>query len=211
MITLYKKDSMRLLVGKVVQDPRFDDKDGSRVAIVRLEDRCGEKVDIHFKNDPSANNKMLADRVEKAKIAEGKWLSVLVLMRDAKDATATGLDFKFVGLWTFKEEEEKEINIMVGHSIRPERARSDLFRVTMAAEHYESGKTETRWFGISFFDDERALYSKMAEKVLAIEGRKSVPCAIRCSKLKTNTSNDKTYYNLVGYRVEPMYLQEQAA
>lgn len=209
MITLYQKDNLRLLVGKVALEPNFSDRDGTRVAQVRLEDRNGDKVDIYFKNDPSAG-KMLADRVERAKIAAGKWLSVLVSMKEDNSATATGIEFKYAGLWNFKGEEDKETNIIVGHSIRPERAKPELFKVSMAADIYEGGANQTRWYGISFFDDEKTLFSKVAERVLSVEGRKSVPCAIRCSKLKTSESNGKTYYNLVGYRVEPMYSQQAA-
>ena len=207
MITLYQKDNLRLLVGKVAQEPRFTDRDGSRVATVRIEDRNGDKVDIYFKNDPSAG-KYLADRVEKAKISADKWLSVLVAMKDDNSATATGIEFKYAGVWTFKGDENKETNIMVGYSIRPERSREDIFKVSMAADIYNGGKTETRWYGISFFDDEKTLFSKIAEKALSIEGRKSVPCAIRCSKLKTSEKDGRTYFNLVGYRVEPMYSQQ---
>lgn len=209
MITLYQKDHLRLLVGKVVQEPRYTDYDGSRVAIVRFEDRNGDKVDIYFKNDPSAG-KLLADRVEKAKIAANKWLSVLVAMKEDNSVTATGIEFKYAGLWTFKGEEDKEINIMVGYSIRPERFRSDLFKVSMAADIYEGGNKETRWYSISFFDDEKILFSKIAEKKLSIEGKKSVPCAIRCSKLHTTVKKGRTYFNLVGYRVEPMYMETAA-
>lgn len=209
MITLYQKDNLRLLVGKVALEPNFSDRDGNRVAKVRLEDRNGDKVDIYFKNDPSAG-KMLADRVERAKIAAGKWISVLVSMKEDNSASATGIEFKYAGLWNFKGDEDKETNIIVGHSIRPERAKPELFKVSMAADIYEGGANQTRWYGISFFDDEKTLFSKVAERVLAVEGRKSVPCAIRCSKLKTSESNGKTYYNLVGYRVEPMYSQQAA-
>lgn len=210
MITLYQKDNLRLLVGKVSLEPTYSDRDGNRVAKVRLEDRNGDKVDIYFKNDPSAN-KLLADRVEKAKVTAGKWLSVLVSMKEDNSPSATGIEFKYGGLWTFKGEEDKETNIIVGHSIRPERANTELFKVSMAADVYSGGANETRWYGISFFDDDKTLFSKVAEKALSIEGRKSVPCAIRCSKLKTTESNGKTYYNLVGYRVEPMYSQQAAA
>lgn len=210
MVTLYQKDNLRLLVGKVAMNPTFSERDGARVAKVRLEDKNGDKVDIYFKNDPSAG-KMLADRVEKAKLAADKWISVLVSMKEDNSPNATGIEFKYAGLWTFKGDEDKETNIIVGHSIRPERANTELFKVSMAADFYKSGATETRWYGISFFDDEKTLFSKIAERALNIEGRKSVPCAIRCSKLKTTESNGKTYYNLVGYRVEPMYAQQAAA
>lgn len=206
MITMYQKESLHLLVGRVAQEVRFDDRDGTRVAVVRLEDRNGDKVDIFFKNDPSASNKMLADRIEKAKVAEGRWLSVLVLMKESNSPNATGLDFKYAGIWKF-EKDGKETNIMVGHSFRPERPKANLFKVSMAAEHYKDGQSETRWYGISFFDDEKALYSKIAEQALNIEGKKSVPCAIRCSAVKENESNGKTYFNLVGYKIEPMYSQ----
>ena len=210
MITMYSKDNLRLIVGRVCQDVRFDDKDGSKIAVVRLEDRNGDKVDVYFKNDPSATNKMLADRIEKAKVAEGKWLSMLVLMKDTDAATATGLDFKYSGIWHFKNTEGKETNIMVGYSTRPERLKDDLFRVSMAEDIYNDGATETRWFSVSFFDDERTLHSKIAERQLAVEGRKSVPCAIRCSAIKEKESNGNTYYNLTGYKVEAMYTAEAA-
>ena len=219
MINLYKKDKLQLLVGRV-ESVRFTEKDGEQLAIVRLVDRTDDKVDIYFRNDMSApeNPKKMADRIEKAKVDTGKWLSVLVLM-DEGSSNASGLDFKYKGLWTFDQGKDEagndkpKLNVAVGYSARPTRVSNDLFRVSMAEEIYnrDTKKEETRWYSIAFFDDDKSLMAKTAEKLLSVQGRKSVPCAIRCSSVRETEKDGTTFYNLTGYRVERMMDIETAA
>ncbi|MDR0287287.1 MAG: hypothetical protein LBI03_06250 [Clostridiales bacterium] len=212
MINLYKKDKLQVLVGRV-ESVNFIEN-GDRTAVVRLVDRTGDKVDIYFKNDKSTpeNPKMLADRIESAKVSEGKWLTVKVMMDD-KATKATGLEFKYHGLWTFDQSKDEEgsekpkVNIAVGYSAKPKRVNDDLFKVSMAEKVYDktTEQEDTRWFSISFFNDEKELMAKMAENMLSLSGeQKSVPCAIRCSSLKEKEKDGKTYYNLTGYRIELM-------
>ena len=215
MVSMYKKDKLRLLVG-MVEQVRFEDADnGARTAVVRLKDKNADRVDIYFKNDLSSpeNPKKLADRVELAKVEAGKWLSILVLMESDTAATATGLDFKYKGRWHFKLDEGKEANVMVGYSIRPERVKSDLFKISMAEDIYnkDTKASEPKWYRISFFDDDKSLLSKKAETLLAVEGKKSVLCAIRCSAIKDTEVDGKVYHNMTGYRVETMVSAEAAA
>ncbi|MDR0287807.1 MAG: hypothetical protein LBI03_08935 [Clostridiales bacterium] len=220
MINLYEKDSMKLLVGRVDQDVRFTEKDGERMAIVRLVDRLGDKVDIFFKNDMSTpeNPKKLADRIENAKVEAGKWLSILVLM-ETGSPTASGLDFKYQGLWTFSQgkdeqgNEKPKLNIIVGYSASPTRVSEDMFRVSMAEKIYdkETKKEDTRWYSIGFFDDDKDLTAKKAEKLLSLQGeQKSIPCAIRCSSVREKEKDGKVFYNLTGYRIERMMDNETA-
>lgn len=223
MVNLYKKDNLQVLVGRVDQDVRYTEKDGARLAIVRLADRKGDKVDIFFKNDMSTpeNPKKLADRVEKAKVEAGKWLSVLVLMEDGS-STASGLDFKYQGIWSFDQGKDEQgndkprANIAVGYAASPTRVNEGLFRISMAERTYDKEtKTEgTRWYSIAFFDDDRDLTAKKAEKLLSVPGRKSVPCAIRCSgvreTVKQTEKGEKTFFDLTGYRIESMMDKEAA-
>ena len=219
MITMYKKDNLRVLVGRVDQDVRFTEKNGERMAIVRLTDRTGDKVDIFFKNDMSApeNPKKLADRVEKAKVEAGKWLSVLVIMEE-NSPTASGLDFKYQGIWTFNQGQDEhgndkpQVNIAVGYSTSPTRVSEDIFRVSMAERTYdrETAQEGTKWYSIAFFNDDKDLNAKKAENLLSLQGHKSVPCAIRCSSVRETEKGGKTYYNLTGYRIERMMNNEVA-
>jgi len=214
MVTLYQKNNMRLLVGRVGKDVTFTEKDGERLAIVRLVDRIGDKVDIFFKNDTShpEHLKKHADRVEKAKVEAGKWLAVLVLMDEKNSSSATGLDFKYQGIWTFDQGTDDlgvnkpPVTIAVGYAASPKRISQDLFRVSMAERTYDrdTGEVGERWYSISFFDDDRNLNAKKAETLLSVPGRKSVPCAIRCSPVRVNVKDEKTFYNLTGYQIETM-------
>jgi len=219
MVTIYKKDDKRVLVG-MVEQVRYAEKNGERLAIVRLTDRNDDKIDIFFKNDLSApeNPKKLADRVEKAKVEAGKWLAVLVFMKSDDAATATGVDFKYTGVWSFDQGQDAEGNdrpratVIAGYSTSPTRVNEGLFRVSMAEKTYDSAtQTEgTKWYSIAFFDDDRELLAKKTEKLLTAPGRKSVPCAIRCSAVRETTKGNRTYYNLTGYHVETMYSSEAA-
>ena len=214
MITLYKKDNLRLLIGRVDQDVKFTEKNGERLAIVRLADRKGDKVDIFFKNDMSApeNPRKMADRIEKAKVEPGKWLSILVLMEDGSP-TASGLDFRYQGIWTFDQgqdengEDKPKVNIAVGYATSPTKVKDGIFRVSMAERTYDK-ETETegtRWYSIAFFDDDRDLTAKRAEKLLSVtDTQKSVLCAIRCSSIREVEKDGNVYNNLTGYRIECM-------
>jgi len=220
MVTLYKKDEKRVLVG-MVEQVRYTEKNGERLAIVRLADRNGDKVDIFFKNDLSApeNPKKLADRIEKAKVEAGKWLAFLVFMKNDDDATATGVDFKYAGVWSFDQGQDAEgkdrprATVIVGYSARPTRVKDGVFRVSMAEETYDSATQTkgTKWYSIVFFDDDRELLAKKTEKLLTVSGRKSVPCAIRCSAVREVVKEDRTFYDLTGYHVETMYSAEAAS
>ena len=213
MITMYRKDNLRVLVGRVDQ-VKFAEKDGERLAIVRLSDRKGDKVDIFFKNDMSTpeNPRKMADRIEKAKVDAGKWLSILVLMEDGSP-TASGLDFKYQGLWSFDEGKDDQgadkprATVAVGYSTSPSRVSEDFFRVSMAEKIYDKEtKTEdTRWYSIGFFDDDKDLTAKKAEKLLSLQGdQKSIPCAIRCSAVREKEKDGKIFFNLTGYQIERM-------
>ena len=217
MINMYKKDNLQVLVGRVDQ-VRFEEKDDTRQAVVRLVDRKGDKVDVYFKNDLSSpeNPKKLADRIEKAKVEAGKWLTMLVLMED-KSTYATGLDFKYQGIWTFDQDKDDngkpKVNIAVGYATSPTRVNENLFRVSMAERTYDKETKEegTRWYSIAFFDDDRDLTAKKAENLLGVKDRKSTLCAIRCSAVReVESDNGNTYYNLTGYRIESMIDKEAA-
>jgi len=224
MKELYRKDNLRLLVGCVAQDVRFTEKNGERMAVVRLADSDGDKVDVFFKNDMSVPErpKKMADRIENAKVGKDKWLSVLVKMEDGAP-TASGLNFKYDGIWTFDQgknengEDRPKANVIVGYSTRPERVSESLFRVSMAERTYDRDtKTKgTRWYSIAFFDDEKNLNAKNAEKLLSLpEGQNSILCAIRCSSVRENVvetkEGEKTFYNLTGYQIERMLSDEAA-
>ena len=214
MISLYKDGNKKLLIGRVDQDVKFIDKDGVRMAIVQLKDRNGDQVDIFFKNDLSnpENPRKLADRIEKAQVGAGKWLSVLVLMED-DSPTASGLGFKYKGIWTFDQgqdengEDKPKVNIAVGYATSPTKVKDGIFRVSMAERTYDKEtKTEgTRWYSIAFFDDDRDLTAKRAEKLLSVtDTQKSVLCAIRCSSVREVEKDGNVYNNLTGYRIECM-------
>jgi hypothetical protein len=180
-------------------------------------------VDIFFKNDTSSPEmpRKLADRVEKAKVDTGKWLSMLVIMED-EAPTASGLDFKYQGIWSFANGQDENGNdkpkttIAVGYATSPTRVNAELFRVSMAERTYDRETKEegTKWYSIAFFDDDRDLTAKKAERLLSVPGQKSVLCAIRCSGVRETEKETKTgkqtFYDLTGYRIECMTEKAEA-
>lgn len=215
MEKLYEKDDLKLFAGVVKEGPKVIQKDGKKSCSILLEDRHGETIRIYFNNNPDDNSKkaQMSDRAE-AGIKVNHFLTVYAVQKEGK-TTATGLDFKYQGLWRFKHTDEsgaeKEICVICGLAIHPKQVKEGIFSVSIPVEVWnkDTKSTDTIWYNVGFVDskDTKTKMATIAEKVFTED---KTTCAIRCGaetirEGKDKDGNPQKYYNLWGYKIEAVY------
>ena len=204
MYSVYVKDNLKLFVGVVEGEPERIEHNGVTKMVVTLRDYQGERVKVYFANEgrEAGRAKMLADRVVNAKIHDGVFLTVLASCKDPEEKTATGLDFKYRGVWNFKNG-EKVTTVLMGIATRPRNPKPGMFCVTVPAEEYKDGAVQTIWIDVTFFDsdngEKKRNSASSAQKCMFGEEKPMV--VITGSDIRENVYNEHIYHNMIGYRM----------
>lgn len=207
MYTAYVKDALKLYVGIVDAAPVKEVREnGQVVTIVVLRDFRDDKVTIAFHNGKhgAPRNEMLADRIINAKVKEGSLLSVLACCDNEERKVATGLNFKYQGLWTFKgDENTRPVTVLIGRACNPRKGISaqgshPYFSVGVPVTEWKNGSNSTRWINVVFLDKNKKNASN-AEKVL--EGAEKPVVIITGGQIISSEYEGETKESLVGYRI----------
>lgn len=202
MRAIYQQDNLFLYAGVVTKDVRIVTKNDVTFAVVALKDRNEDTIDIFFKN---SEDKRLADRIKKAKVQTGSYISVLTVgEKDAK--TATGLDFKYSGIWKFKGQDGKKNSTVIhGMACSGREVDKNTFSVSVPIKYVENGEESTRWYEITFYNSDDGEYrnADIAKKLLS----EKTTCCIRGGEVKEKTVKGKdgkmkTYYNIIGFGID---------
>ena len=153
-------------------------------------------IDVAFWNSEE-NNRMLADRVIKAGVGVGAFITALVIMKE--DNKASGINFKYNGVWNFAASgNQKEINVIVGTVASLDEDPEGRF-VKVSVPISLGKDKETEWHRITFWNGEKAAMADRAKICLKprTDGRK-VRAVIVCGEKEIY--NGKPNYN--GFRFE---------
>lgn len=163
-----------------------------------LEIEVEETESIPFYNSKDKEYPQLADRIVKAGIEAGTRISVLFVKKDDK---IFGQNFCFgKGRFTLPSE-NMTYNIIQGYVTRISSGEG-RFSVTIPVE---TGKDQTDWLSITFWNNETAKMADRASKVI----REGDLVAVLCGAVKEKTVGEKVYKNLSGYRFEIIRKKEQ--
>lgn len=200
MYKVFQKDSTKLYVGVVAKEPKRYEKDGVLTMIVTLRDFSGNEIDIFFKNNPGSNRMMMrADRIINAKVTEGVYLSVLAKCDDPEEKRATGIDFKYRGIWSLMGVGERPTTVLMGVGCKPRKPKTGMFSITIPVDEFKDGNKTTKWVEVTFFDSERGQNAAQAEKVFA--GKDKAFVVAVGGSIQERDFNGNTYHNMVGYRL----------
>lgn len=204
MYSVYAKDNLKLFVGVVDGEPAKIQHNGVTKMVVTLRDYQGERVKVYFANDDrgAGKMKMLADRVVNAKVKDGAFLSVLATCSDPEEKTANGIDFKYRGIWNFKND-DKITTVLMGIAIRPRNPKPGMFSVRVPYDDYKNGAVQTVWVDVTFFDSEnggkKRTNATAAQKCM--HGEEKLMVVITGGEIRENNYNGTVYHNMVGYRM----------
>ena len=165
---------------------------GQTKTAVKVVDRQGDEVTVIFSDK-------LVERVEKAKVREGVFITILCEM--VTENAGNGLEFKFKGWWYLDSEyngKPTHANIFVGTITSPKRVSEKCFSVTMPIDSWnkETKTNDTVWQNIRFVNKN----ADFAEKLL---GSGNHYGAIVCGdRQSTKAANGNTYYHFFGGKVE---------
>ena len=198
MYKFYQKDNKKLFAG-TVENVKTITKDGANSVIVTLSDFTDENIDIFFNNNDVVHN---ADLVRKAGVKEGAYIAVLAKCSE-DEKTGTGLDFKFKGQFTFKEEGKSDINVFIGTVVKPNSPRENIFSVAIPVDVYKDGNKDTIWHNISFFDSEyNGKVKNNAQKAKRVMGdNERATAVIVAGPVKEKEYNGKIFHSAIGYRM----------
>lgn len=160
MYTAYVKDTLKLYVGIVDSEPVKENAGDTARTTIILRDFRGDKVKISFKNGKhgAPRYEMLADRIINAGVKEGTLLSVLAYCKDESKEVATGLNFKYQGLWTFKgDEKTRPVSVLIGRACNPRegisaKGQTPYFSIGVPVTEWKNGANVTRWINVVFMD-----------------------------------------------------------
>lgn len=207
MYTAYVKDTLKLYVGIVDIPPvKETSENGQAVTKIVLRDFRGDKVTIAFRNGKhgAPRYEMLADRIVNAGVKEGALLSVLAYCGDEQRNVATGLNFKYQGLWTFKgDENTRPVTVLIGRACRPRKGISTkgnhpYFSIGVPVTEWRNGANTTRWINVVFLDKNKKNATN-AEKVL--DGNEKPIVIITGGQIISSEYEGETSDSLVGYRI----------
>lgn len=159
-----------------------------------------KELDIAFWNDAD-NNRMLADRITKAKVGVGSFITALVVPKeDGKNAV--GVNFKYSGVWTFAPSEDNayETNVIVGTiASMDEDPDGQYVRVSIPVT---KDKDTTEWHKITFWNNEKGNLADRAKTCLKprADGRK-IRAIVVCGQ--NNPYNDKPNYTAFRFEIIP--------
>lgn len=204
-LEIAKVGEMTLIAGIVTGCREGSGASAGRVVNVKIRgsvfnpDKKAEEektIDVAFWNSEE-NDRMLADRVIKAGVGVGSFITALVMMKE--DNKATGLNFKYGGIWKFPAADgRKELNVIVGTvSALDEDAEG---RFVKASVPVSLGKDkETEWHKITFWNSEKAAMADRAKICLKprADGRK-VRAVIVCGECELYNGKP----NYTGFRFE---------
>lgn len=178
---IYENGKKKIVVGTVESVVPVTFKGETKTA-VKVVDRAGETVTVLFSGT-------MVDRVEKAKMREGAFVSILCEMV-TKDA-GNGLEFKYKGWWYLDSEYNgtpTKVNIFMSTITSPKRISEKCFEVSMPIDKYnkETKSNETQWVHIRF-----AKNADLAEKLL---GKGNHYGVITCSSRQVNKSKEGKEY-----------------
>lgn len=201
-LELFKRNNMTLVGGIVTACREGSGAAEGRVVNVSITGKVWNKekgveedktLDIAFWNN---EERALADRVIKAGVGVGSFITALVVIKE--DGKASGLNFKYAGLWHFDEDgEDGEMNIFVGPVASMDEDEENRFvRVSVPVK---VSKEETEWHKITFWNSEEAPRGDRAKACLKprADGTK-VHAVIICGK-NTKYNEQNTYS---GFRFE---------
>ena len=197
MKAIYSDGKLFLYAGVVDKDVRYFSKEGANCACVTLRDRNEDIIDIYFKDK---DNKKMAEHIKKANVAKGAYISVFTVgKKDAK--TATGLDFKYSGIWTFKGKEgKKDTTVIHGTVCNLKEPGDGIFAVSVPVNTYSNGNTETVWYQITFYNSDNGKYhnADTAKKLL----KDKTKCCIRGGEIRDKVVGNKTYHDITGFGID---------
>lgn len=193
MYTIYSKDSTKVYVGTIKSIREFTKDDKDAVALT-IEDFAQDEVIVYFNDGdyPRATN------LKKLKLKIGDYIAVMA--KSADDETrASGIRAMFKGCFKFKNDNGKDLNVVMGPAIRPTKT-DDKFKVTIPLEERtESGEYITKWVTLTFSNYGDKQNADKAERAFG-DNEKSVIVAF-CGELVEKEYNNKKYYFMNGYRL----------
>ena len=171
---IMNRDNMTLVAGTVKSVREGSGASAGRVVNVKIEGTVWNKeksveevktLDIAFWNSDDDGKKKLADRVLKAGIKAGNFITALVVLKE--DDKATGINFKYSGLWKFPaHDDQKEVNVFVGPvcSLDEHECASGKFvKISMPVKDRD-GNTE--WHKITLWNNDSAAMADRAKACL---------------------------------------------
>lgn len=211
-----QKGNMKLYVGVVEGEPQRWERDGKVAMIVTLKDYQGERIKIFFRNDEAGSPKvkMLADRVVNAKVHDGIFMTALATCSDPEEKTATGLDFKYRGRWTFTGDDGLVTTVLAGYATRPRKRKEGMFSFTIPVDEVRNGESYTMWCDVTFFDADRngndTGRAKKAEMLVDppkygnkddSEKKNNPFVVVTGGAVKESLFNDKPTYSMIGWSI----------
>lgn len=176
---------------------------GMTVNIYDYEKKESQKkyLTVSFWNNDDPTKPQMADRVKKANLHTKQF--VLLRCGGFREDTAAndgtprlaclGFDFQFND---FVELSDK-YDLIVGTARNCSR-NEDRYRISVPVDKRlkDEKEAKTRWYSVTFFNNEKRAAADNAENIL-VQG---IPCCVLCNKLKENTDGTgKIYRDLVGY------------
>lgn len=205
MYSAYVKDNLKLFVGVVAGEPKRWERDGRVAMVVTLKDYQGEFINIYFNNgEPgSPRNEMRADRIVNARVSDGAFLTVLAKCTDPEEKTATGLDFKYRGMWTFEKDGVRPTTVLMGVACRPRSPKDNMFVITIPVESMVNGTKSTTWYDVTFFDSEyngkKRENAKTARRIL--QGSEKATVVVIGGAVNEREYNGDIYHGMIAYRI----------
>lgn len=204
MYSAYVCGNLKLYVGVVEGAPQVLQRgNNARISIV-LRDFQGKRIQIYFSNASrdAPKEKKLADRIIKARVHDGMFLSVLASCTDPNEAFAIGLDFKYRGYWNFYQNGQIT-TVLMGTACRPRCPKPGMFCVTVPVDKCKDGKVITEWIDATFFDVvSQGNSSPNASKAIRVlNGEEKAQVVITGSGLRESDFNGQQYKSMVAYRL----------
>ncbi len=189
MYPIHENGQTLLYGGTAVGEVIFYQKNNKDLAMLKLKVSKEDVLQVIFAD------KVLLERLKKAKIKEKSYLTVLVTGTNEQKAVI-GNDFKFSGIWKFKTKDDKTTTVISGTASQGRAFGNGAFCVSMPVKN----KSETDWYSISFYNSEDTNKVKIADFAKKYLSENQF-CTIRCGGVREKTIDGKVYRNLIGYKI----------
>lgn len=196
MRAVFKKENLYLFAGVVSSDVQYFFHNGSRCALVVLMDRTNVPLRIIFRDKDRRN---ITDRIHRAKVRKGSYISVLATGYP-DNGVAIGLDFKFEGLWIFKDPNGgKDTTILQGTVHSPHELKDGMFTVTIPVKTLPPQRNVI-WYDVTFFNSYNgSLNADTAKRLL----KANTDCCIRGGQIYNKVAaNGKIYQKITGFGID---------
>lgn len=194
MRPVFQIGNLFLYAGIVTSDVRFGNRANENYAVLTLRDRTDEILPVLFRDNVA---KQIVDRIRMANILKGSYISIL-----AKKAQNTndviGLDFKFSGLWVFRDPNGgKDTTVLHGTACSPREPKDGIFSVTVPIKGIDGFPI---WYEVTFYNSYNgSLTADIAKQLL----KPKTACCIRGGEVRKKVaSNGKTYNKITGFGVD---------